>query len=314
MTSLGEVYGGERQREASTGRLYAGVALFLAGALLVVAGIVVATTGVLRGGGTNLYDVREYGGILAGVGVPAVYLGILTVLPADRETRAAAGIGAAIAVLGVALFAHAYPCQWSGASCAPNMANLTLPTVGTYALGTMVTTWYVFVGIATFKRRNDPGGTVTMTVTRQGETKVVEVDPDSEQGSVGLFGSGTKDEAATSTTTAPGVDADYANDAEVMTSGPRRSTGSAGASTDGGATTNDVQEVGGSETENGAGPSAGTGVGVGGTDGVPADRYCGNCAHFEYVRTERGMQPYCGAHDEVMDDMDPCEAWQPNGR
>jgi hypothetical protein len=302
MTSLGEVYGKGRQREASTGRLYAGMALFLAGALLVVAGIVVATTGVLRGDGTNLYDVRKYGGILAGIGVPAVYLGILIVLPADRETRAAAGIGAAVAVLGVALFAHAYPCQWSGASCAPNAANLTLPTVGTYALGAMITTWYVFVGIATFKRRNDPGGTVTMSVTRRGETKVVEADSGSEQGSVGLFGSGTTDETATDAATTPGVDADYTNDAEVMTSGGRSGNGRVGASTDGGATANDVREVGGN------------GVGVGGTDGVPADRYCGNCAHFEYVRTEQGMQPYCAAHDEVMDDMDPCRAWEPNGR
>jgi hypothetical protein len=39
------------------------------------------------------------------------------------------------------------------------------------------------------------------------------------------------------------------------------------------------------------------------------DRYCGNCAHFDYVRTDRGIQPYCGLHDELMDDMDACEEW-----
>jgi hypothetical protein len=46
-----------------------------------------------------------------------------------------------------------------------------------------------------------------------------------------------------------------------------------------------------------------------GTSTDAADRYCGNCEHFEYVRTERGIQPYCGFHDGVMADMDACEDW-----
>jgi hypothetical protein len=272
MTSLGEAYGAARSQEADPGRLYAGVVLFLAGTLLVVAGIVVATTDLLRTGGTTIYEVRELGGILAGVGVPAVFLGILTVLPADRDTRVAAAVGAAVAVLGVALFAHAYPCQWSGATCAP-AGNLTLPTVGVYFLGAMVTAWYLFVGIATFKRRNDPGDTVRMTVTRQGETEVVEVDPrEAGEGGVGLFGAGSS--APVSAVTGGG-------DAEVM-------------GTDGGATERDIHEIGGGN--------------------VPADRYCGNCAAFEYVRTDDGIQPYCGTHDEVMSDMDPCDEWSSNGR
>jgi hypothetical protein len=272
MTSLGEVYGGTRKQEAETGRLYAGVVLFLAGAGLVLAGVVVATTGLLRGGGTSIYEVRELGGILAGVGVPAVFIGVLIVLPADRDTRAAAVVGAAVAVLGVALFVHAYPCQWSGATCAP-AGDLTLPTVGIYTLGAMITMWSMFVGIATFKRRNDPGGTVRMNVTRQGETKIVEVNPRQEQSSVGLFGSGSS---------APVQAVTGVGDAEVM------------GQTDGGATDQDIQEIGGGN--------------------VPADRYCGNCASFEYVQTEEGIKPYCGAHDEVMDEMDPCEKWTPNGR
>jgi hypothetical protein len=222
----------------------------------------------------GLYEVREVGGVLAGLGVPAVFLGILTVLPADRETRAAAAVGAAVAALGVALFAHAYPCQWSGATCAP-AGDLTLPTVGVYALGAMVTTWHLFVGIATFKRRNDPGGTVSMSITRRGETKVVEVDP-RKRNSVAAVGS-VSDAVAS---------VDGGHDAEVM--------GGEVNATDGGATGEEITEIGGGNE--------------------PADRYCGNCAAFEYVRTEDGIQPYCGVHDEVMDDMDPCEEWTPNGR
>jgi hypothetical protein len=39
------------------------------------------------------------------------------------------------------------------------------------------------------------------------------------------------------------------------------------------------------------------------------DRYCGNCAHFEYVRDGDGLQPYCGYDNRLMDDMEACDAW-----
>ena len=47
---------------------------------------------------------------------------------------------------------------------------------------------------------------------------------------------------------------------------------------------------------------------------APTDRYCGNCTHFEYVRSSDGMVPYCTRHDTAMDDMDACEEWTPNQR
>ncbi|GAB6862264.1 ribonuclease BN [Haloplanus litoreus] len=299
MTSLGEVYHGDDRSGPSLRQIYAGASLFVVGIALVVAGIVVATTDVLLGGGTTLLDVREYGGILAGLGVPAVFLGISAVLPAERSTRAAAGIGASVAVLGVALFAHAYPCRWSGANCAPGMVDLTLPTAGVYFLGALTTFWCLFVGIANFKTRNDPGGTVTMEVTRQGETKVIEVDRSTARGGVGLGGSA---------------------------SGPTPTVGAQ--VSDGGADDDDIREVASvSSSEGGAtgaettgpqspstpsvGDTAETWKSTAATDAATdaADRYCGNCEHFEYVRTERGIQPYCGFHDGVMADMDACEDW-----
>jgi hypothetical protein len=296
MTSLGEVYHGDDRSGPGLRQIYAGGTLFAVGIVLVVAGIVVATTDVLLGGGTTLLDVREYGGILAGLGVPAVFLGISAVLPAERATRAAAGIGASVAVLGVALFAHAYPCRWSGANCAPGMVDLTLPTAGIYFLGALTTFWCLFVGIANFKTRNDPGGTVTMEVTRQGETKVIEVDRKAARGSVGFGGS------AGGPTPTVGVSDGGADDDEIR----------------------EVASVSSSTTDSGpAGPSTGPGGPSSGGSGDEtwkstaatgastdaADRYCGNCEHFEYVRTERGIQPYCGYHDGVMKDMDACENW-----
>ena len=46
--------------------------------------------------------------------------------------------------------------------------------------------------------------------------------------------------------------------------------------------------------------------------GPSVDRYCGNCGYFQYVRTENGLAPYCGYHEEVMDDMEPCLGWASN--
>jgi len=299
MTSLGEVYHGDDRSGPSLRQIYAGSTLFVVGIVLVVAGIVVATTDVLLGGGTTLFQVREYGGILAGLGVPAVFLGISAVLPAERSTRAAAGIGASVAVLGVALFAHAYPCRWSGANCAPGMVDLTLPTVGVYFLGALTTFWCLFVGIANFKTRNDPGGTVTMEVTRQGETKVIEVDRSKARGSVGLGGSSSTPTASVGAQVSDGGSDDdgirevasVSSNGSPTAGGGNRSTGGATATASGG----------GSEVWKSTTATDAT------TDN--ADRYCGNCEHFEYVRTERGIQPYCGFHDGVMADMDACEDW-----
>jgi hypothetical protein len=301
MTSLGEVYHGDDRSGPGLRQIYAGGSLFVVGIALVVAGIVVATTDVLLGGGTTLLDVREYGGILAGLGVPAVFLGISAVLPAARTTRAAAGIGASVAVLGVALFAHAYPCRWSGANCAPGMVDLTLPTAGVYFLGALTTFWCLFVGIANFKTRNDPGGTVTMEVTRQGETKVIEVDRTNAGGSVGFGGSaGGPTPTVGAQVSDGGNDDDEIKEVASVSSTTRESAGS----------TPDAAPTGPTgPSPDGSNAETWKSTAATGASTDAADRYCGNCEHFEYVRTERGIQPYCGFHDGVMTDMDACEDW-----
>jgi hypothetical protein len=329
MASLGEVYHGGDRNGPGRKRVYAGASLFLVGVVLVVAGIVVATTDVLIGGGTTLTDVREYGGILAGLGVPAVFLGLSTVLPAKLPTRAAAGIGASIAVLGVALFAHAYPCRWSGANCGPGMADLTLPTVGVYFLGAVVTFWCLFMGIANFKTRNDPGGTVTMDVTREGDTKVIEVDRAGRSvnaattASASVSDGGDDDTDIREVGGTPDDGGGWGARANRGQSGNGGGTATASGGGAGAGTGGSVPKVGESPR---VGESAGGGSSTGGADGGvddetwkstaatgattdAADRYCGNCEHFEYVRTERGIQPYCGFHEGVMADMDPCDDW-----
>ncbi|MEZ3145041.1 ribonuclease BN [Halobaculum sp. MBLA0143] len=341
MTSLADVYEGKVGETADLRRLYLGVGMFLAGSLSVVVAIAAATT--QTGSIETIRRARWLAGVLAGVGVPAVFLGVFAVLPAGRVTRAAAVVGAGVSLLGVSLFAHAYPCRWAGANCAPG--DLTLQTIAVYFLGVITAFWCLFVGVANFTSRNDPGGTVELEVNRGGETKTIEVsksklenEESATTGGVGFFGDTPDGEVETQTNRA---DAHVADDGGV----------GAGAS-DGGATpagitglrerdddTTDtgVDRVGGASSPGGprgpSGPSGSTDTGgTGGSGGPgapsgptnrggpsgepdatgsPADTYCGSCAHFQYVRTEDGMQPYCGYHDEVMEDMDACEEWTP---
>jgi len=348
MTSLSEAYGGRGRSEVDPRRLYLGVGSFVAGTLLLVAGILVAAEVVLPSGYSS-GAARRLGGVLGGVGVPLLLLGVMTVLPADRNTRVAAIVGASVMCLGVALFAYAYPYHWVGGP-RPELTDLTLPTAGLYFVGAATTLWSVFVGVANFKTRNDPGGTVTMEVTHKGETKIVEVGRDQldGMGGVGLLG-GTPDGDVETQTNRPEragrTDATTGNGASTGSGSPagsgsvtgsgtgfgpgqsggvsgERRSGAAGVS-DGGEADGDIRspldDAGSAGGPNGpAGPGSDGRGGAGVSPGVdaaardgPGDAYCGNCTHFDYVRTDQGMQPYCGHHDELMDDMDACEEWTP---
>ncbi|USZ68931.1 hypothetical protein NGM10_04140 [Halorussus salilacus] len=311
MTSLAEAYEENVGEVGSLRRLYLGVGLFVAGALLVVAGILVSTTSVHSVFGLEYWQGREIAGVLAGLGVPAVFVGIFTVLPASQRVRAAAAIGAGIAVLGVALFTHAYPYKWTGAG---NGTNLTPHVAVVYFLGVLVTVWCLFVAVANFKTRNDPGGTVTLELTREGEVRTVEVEkeeladfdglddvqalrteladaadgsaetPQTGLGGVAFVGDTPDGETPTQTNQPGGASA---------TRGPRPTS-------DGGTAANDIRSPL-DDADAPARPRQGT-----------TDAYCGNCQHFDYVRTNEGMKPRCGYYGRVMDDMDACDEWEPN--
>ncbi|WP_254537296.1 phage holin family protein [Halomarina litorea] len=277
MTSLTEVYeggsGGDDLR-----RLYLGVGLFLVGVVFALAGIVFATTGLGAGFGMSWWQQREVAGVLAGIGIPAVFLGVLTVLPASRFVRGAAVAGAAVATLGVLLFYLVYPNSWVG-----DPANYSLPVLGVYFLGAIATFWCLFTGVANFKTRNDPGGTVKLEITQGGETRVVEVEGDGlsrRLGGIGLLGA--------------------TPDGEIQTQ-----TAGSTARSDGGTTAQSANDT--------ARPASEGAELLGEEESSDAtDAYCGNCAHFSYVRTGDGLKPYCGYHEGLMDDMDPCPEWEKN--
>ncbi|EFW92628.1 hypothetical protein ZOD2009_07159 [Haladaptatus paucihalophilus DX253] len=270
MTSLGETYEGHGGVKKRPRRLYLGVGLFLVGSLLVVVGILAATTNSFAAMGLDNYGSYRLAGITAGLGVPAVFVGVFVVLPATSDrVRAAAAIGSSITILGVAMFWYAYPQHWRG-----HGEHLTLPVVAVYFTGLITTFWCLFSAVVNFKTRNDPGGTVTMEVTRKGETKIVEVEKPSGLGGIGVFG-----------------------DDPVGTE----------AVSDGGAASDDIS----SPVDTAGQGTSGTAA-TESTPANPTDAYCGNCAHFDYVRTDSGMTPYCGLHDRRMTDMDACERWESN--
>ena len=290
MASLTEVYeGGDG---AGLRRLYAGVALFGVGAVLLVAGIITVATGVGSRFGVAGFEARRVAGILGGIGLPAVLLGTMAVLPrASRTVRAAAYGGAAVSLAGVYLFDGAYPSDWVGGS---GDTSMTLVVASVYFLGTLVITWCLFVAVANFKTRNDPGGTVRLEITKDGETRVVEVSNDRLRGKLGGIGmlGGTPD---------GDVDTQTNRGASTGSRTTNRSSGGRGGSaatsqgvTDGGATTDDAEFLT---------PDSGEPTG---------DAYCGNCSHFQYVRSDGDIEPYCSYHGELMDDMDACGEWTPN--
>ncbi|MFB6140361.1 MAG: hypothetical protein ABEJ26_07985 [Halosimplex sp.] len=297
MASLTEVYEGHLRTVTTSRRFYAGASLFAAGAAMVVGSIVVSTTTAGATLGLDRIAARLLAGTLAGLGLPATLLGVFAVLPAGRTTRAASVIGASVSVLGVALFRVAYPDRWFGAG-----DPLALATVVVYFFGAMTTLSCLFVGLATFKTRNDPGGTARMEITEEGAVRLVEdAEPAGGFGSVGFLGTDPQGDVQTQTNRAdpPGSEPDEpGEDAEILSTAADRSgrdRPGAGATTDGGSAT--VDDRTDAEFLDAADER-----------GRP-DAYCGNCAHFEYVKVDEKITPYCGLRDELMEDMDACDEW-----
>ncbi len=301
MASLTEVYRGNSG--AGLRRLYAGVALFGVGVVLVTAGLVVASTELGSWFGLDLYQSRELAGVLGGLGFPAVLVGTMVALPrASRGLQVTAAVGAVISLFGLVLFVRWYPVDWVGGS---GNTTMTLVVAATYFAGTILTTWSLFTAVANFKARNDPGGTISLEITKAGETRIVEVSNDELRGTLGGIGvlGSTPDGSVETQTNRENVGRSSATRGGASRSNTARNRGPASA-TDGGSTaTRSVREpVGSDDAEFVDEPQR-----------EPAnDQYCGNCSHFRYARTDSGLVPYCGLHSEAMDDMDACEQWSPN--
>ena len=337
MTSLSDVYEGDVGRVASRRQQLVGTALFLAGAAGLVGAIALATTGIGGRYGLDAYAARRLAGTVAGLGLPCVILGLFAVLPTSLRVRATAVAGAVVAVAGVGLFRQLYPYSWTSSD--PLLALLTGVV---YFAGVVTAFWALFAALATFKTRNDPGGTARMEVTEEGTIRLVEEARSIPGlGGIGFFGADPDGGVETQTNRAAtgGAVSDGGNDGATAArtdrergrSGQQRPDRAGAADT---ARSNaSSRSPSQSRTPRGpsesaldpsiaeAGPEAAHST-DGGTaaksrdtitetavhQGEP-DTYCGNCRHFQYVMEDGDIEPYCSFKGEVMDDMDACSAW-----
>jgi len=94
--------------------VYAGFGLFFAGIGLGLVGVAIFFySATLPSEALSTYAVREVAGVAAAVGLPALLLGVVVLLPVDRRMVYLAGVGTAITLVAVGLFTWAYPYYWN---------------------------------------------------------------------------------------------------------------------------------------------------------------------------------------------------------
>ena len=94
--------------------VYAGFGLFFAGIGLGLVGVAIFFySATLPSEALSTYAVREVAAVAAAVGLPALLLGVVVLLPVDRRMLYLAGVGTAITLVAVGLFTWAYPYNWN---------------------------------------------------------------------------------------------------------------------------------------------------------------------------------------------------------
>jgi hypothetical protein len=273
-----------------------------------------------------------------------VLLGVFAVLPASRTVRGASLIGASVAAVGVVMFQHVYPYEWVSAT-----PLLALATTTVYVFGVVTIFWCLFVALATFKTRNDPGGSARMEITREGTIQLVEEARSLGRfGGVGMFGTDldgeveTQTNRETTTTDHDGASVESSGASTAVGDGGDATTATVGTepqTTDDHSTAEPTcqsgfasgDSVGRSSAPDQIAPSADGGEVL--ADSGPVDggaafsndflssasegdddddelhQYCGNCRHFEYVMEDGESTPYCQRHERTMEDMEACSSW-----
>jgi hypothetical protein len=112
--------------------VYAGFGLFFAGIGLGLVGVAIFFySATLPPEALSTYGVREVAAVAAAVGLPALLLGVVVLLPVDRRMLYLAGVGTLITLVAVGLFTWAYPYNWN----VPDSADYSAQVVAVYTLG-----------------------------------------------------------------------------------------------------------------------------------------------------------------------------------
>lgn len=163
MTSLDEAYS-KSERPQRRRRVAGGSALVVVGVL----GVLAAMALTWLGGDTTA--TKRLAGVVAGICIPVMLLGVVVVLPASTRQRLGVVVGTLLAWGGTYLFFYVYPDRWTRTA-----EPLAFETLLLYGAGCALALWFVFAAIASLRLRNNPQGTVSLEVIRQGETETIEV-------------------------------------------------------------------------------------------------------------------------------------------
>src|SRR5687768_9017251 len=99
----------------SRGELYTGFFLIIAGFIMAVVGVIIYATMSTRED-LNAYGWKETGGVIAGLGPPAIFVGIAVTLPTKWSMRVLDTIGVILCLVGVGIFIALYPYKWNTAT------------------------------------------------------------------------------------------------------------------------------------------------------------------------------------------------------
>jgi len=112
--------------------VYAGFGLFFVGLGLGAIGVVVFLySATLPPNELSTYAVREIAGVAAAVGLPALLLGIVVLLPVDKRMLYVAAAGSAVTVAAIVIFVWAYPRDWNVAV----PPDYSAQAIATYSIG-----------------------------------------------------------------------------------------------------------------------------------------------------------------------------------
>lgn len=117
--------------------VYIGFALFFGGIGFGAVGILLFLWSTQMQIGTDIFwSFRRISVVLAALGLPALMLGIIVLLPVSRRAIIAAGFGVLICLIAMGIFASAYPSNWN----VHRGADYSAMGIATYAAGLAIVT------------------------------------------------------------------------------------------------------------------------------------------------------------------------------
>ena len=159
---------GDRIAAGTGGRPYLGLGLLAVATVLLGSGVVLATSNTAAAvAGLSAIAATELARVLAGLGLPLVFVGVLAIIPTTRRADVLASAGVVVTLLGVGAFLWAYPDRWLG-----DALDLTLPVTSLYIAGLLLTFLALVYGVLGAGRERSENEAETGSRRRSGRTSL----------------------------------------------------------------------------------------------------------------------------------------------